>query len=157
MDIEVSREIAAAPAAISRLMFDPRRDADWMGNARLREVPHQDWLSPGTRISREGILLGRKLEWTTRIEEHVPDRLLRFAFVEGPIGGEVSYLVEPAEQGARVTIHDHSEYSFTVMSWMIRQQLNEDLDRLARLVEGAGSPAGLEPASELDPWGSEPD
>ena len=157
MEIEVSREIAAPPGEVARLMFDPRRDADWIDNMRLSEVPHQDWLAPGTRIKRVGSAMGRKLDSTARIEEHVPDRLLRFAFVEGPIEGEVSYTIEPAGEGSRVTIHDRSRYSFTMMGWMIRQQLDGNLARLAGLVEGRGAAEPLEPASELDPWGSEPD
>lgn len=159
MEIEVSREMSAAPATVAAVMFDPRRDREWMANTQLAEVPHGDWTAPGARVRREGTLLGRKLGWTTRVEEHVPDRLLRLAFVDGPMSGEISYAIEPSEGGARVTIHDRSQYDFTVMSWMIRQQFSDDLDRLARLVEGAGArdEAVLEEASELDAWGSEPD
>ena len=158
MEIEVSREMAASPARVAAIMFDPRRDSDWMGNARLTEVPHRDWLAVGTRIRREGNLMGRKYSSTARIEEHVPGRLLRFQFVEGPVSGDVAYRIEPSEAGSHVTIQDRSQFGFTVMSWMVRQQLGEDLDRLAQLVEGPDTREDeLETASELDPWGSEPD
>lgn len=158
MEIEVSKEMSASPARVAGIMFDPRHDSDWMGNARLAEVPHRDWLAVGTRIRREGNLMGRKIAWTARIEEHVPERLLRFQFVEGPISGEISYRIESSEAGSLVTIHDRSQFSFTVMSWMVRKQFDDDLDRLARLVEGPQTrEEELEPASELDPWGSEPD
>lgn len=158
MEIEVSKEMAATPARVASIMFDPRRDSDWMGAMQLVEVPHRDWLAAGTRIRRDGNLMGRKFNSTARIEEHVPDRLLRYSFVDGPISGEVSYRIEPSETGSLVTIHDRSQYSFTVMSWMVRKTLTDDLDRLARLVEGPESREDeLEPASELDAWGSEPD
>lgn len=158
MGIEVGREMAASPSAVAAIMFDPRRDAEWMENTHLAEVPHRDWLAVGAQVRHEGMVLGRKMAWTTRVEEHVPDRLLRFELVEGPTG-EISYSIEPTDAGSYVGIHDRRKFDFTAMSWLVRQQLSDDLDRLARLVEGAGTSAEpeFEPASELDPWGSEPD
>lgn len=146
MDVEVSRQIDAAPDAVAAIMFDPRRDDRWMGSVTRVEVPHRDWLVKGARVRRHGGLLGRKFGWTTEVQDYEPGRLLALEYCDGPISGSVTYRIEPAETGSLVTIHNNSGFDFTVMSWMIREAVTEDLDRLAKLVESEAKAA----ASRVD-------
>jgi uncharacterized protein YndB with AHSA1/START domain len=135
MDVEVSRDIDAAPGAIAAIMFDPRREAEWSGWVSGVEVPHRDWLVKGARVRRRGGFLGRKFDWTTEVTEYEPDRLLVLEYIDGPMGGDISYRIEPTEHGSLVTIHNRAGFEFTVMTWMIREASKEDLDRLAGVVE----------------------
>ncbi len=150
MEVEVSRNIEAAPSAVAAIMFDTRRDPDWMGSVTGVDVPHYDWLAKGARVRHHGNLFGRKFDWTTEVRDHVPDRLLVLTFREGPMTGEISYEIEPVETGSHVTIHNRSGFDFTVLSWMIRQAFTDDLDRLAKLVESSLNAAASATAEEED-------
>lgn len=136
MDVEVSKTMRATPAAVAAVMFDPDRDPEWIGGARAVERLSPNPLAPGARTRRLGGFLGRKFSWVTQVEEHVPERLLRMRFVEGPMSGEVSYRIEPIEGGSRVSIRNRGGSSFALpgMSWMLRRSVAKDLDRLAGLV-----------------------
>lgn len=147
MEVEVSKKIDATPAAVAAIMFDPRRDKDWLEGTRLYDVPHCDWLQVGARVRREGHLVGRNLTWVTEVEEHEPDRLLRLRFVEGPINGGIDYRIEPDGDGSLVTIHNRSHYEFTVAAWMITRSAQDNLDRLAKLVEAAHRPTPVAAAA----------
>ena len=90
MDVLVSTEMSASPAAVARIMFDPARDPEWIGGARSVDAPSGDPTEFGARTRRHGGFLGRKFSWVTEVVEHEPDALLRMKFVEGPMKGEVS-------------------------------------------------------------------
>ena len=139
MDVLVSAETAASPRRVAAIMFDPRRDQEWIGGAKVVELLSTDPTAVGARTRRHGGFLGRKFSWVTEVAEHVPDALLRMALVEGPMRGGVTYLIEPQAGGARISIRNRGGSSFSVpgMSWMLRRSVAKDLQRLKRIVEGA--------------------
>ena len=139
MDVLVSTEMAADPACVARIMFDPSRDPEWIGGARSVE-PSPDPTAIGARTRRHGGFLGRKFSWATEVVEHEPGALLRMKFVDGPMRGEVSYRIEPFGEGSRVSIRNSGGASFNVpgMTWMLRRSVAKDLERLKRLVEATG-------------------
>lgn len=139
MDVTVSRHFAAAPSQVARIMFDPTRDPEWIGGARSVDPVAGEPIAIGARVRRHGGFVGKKFSWVTEVVEHVPDRLLRMNFVEGPMkGGEVSYRIEPEGEGSTVSIRNSggASFSFPGMAWMLRRSVGKDLDRLAALAEG---------------------
>jgi uncharacterized protein YndB with AHSA1/START domain len=135
MDVTASRFIRASPDRIAVVMFDPRRDPEWIGGAKRVDPPEGDATAPGARVTRHGGFLGRKFSWTTEVVEHAPARLLRMRFVEGPMkGGEVSYRIEPEGGGARVSIRNTGTAP-QLMGWFVKRSVAKDLERLARLIE----------------------
>jgi hypothetical protein len=140
MDVQVSRRMRARPAEVAAVMFDPDRDPEWIGGARSVEVLSPDPHGAGARIRRAGRFLGRRFSWVTELTEFVPDRLMRMAFVEGPMRGEVTYAIEPEGGGARVSIRNcgGSSFAFPGLAWILRRSVGKDLERLAALAEAAG-------------------
>jgi hypothetical protein len=138
MDVLVSTEMSATPSEVARIMFDPAGDLEWIGGARSVDAPPGNPTAIGAQTRRHGGFLGRKFSWVTEVVEHEPDALLRMKFVEGPMKGEVSYRIEPAGEGARVSIRNRGGSSFSVpgLSWMLRRSVAKDLERLKALVEG---------------------
>jgi uncharacterized protein YndB with AHSA1/START domain len=136
VDVEVSKMMRAPPEAVASVMFDPDRDPEWIGGARSIERLSPEPLLAGGRVRRTGGFLGRKFSWVTEVLEHVPDRLLRMKFVEGPMSGEVCYRIEPVAGGSKVSIRNRGAASFSVpgTGWLLRRSVARDLDRLAVLV-----------------------
>jgi hypothetical protein len=146
MDVTVKRSFAASPSQVAAIMFDPRRDAEWIGGATSAEQLGGGGIGIGSRVRRHGGFLGRTFSWTTEVKEHVADRLLRMGVVEGPMrGSEVCYRVDPADSGSLVSIRNRgaASFSFPGMAWFLRRSVGKDLERLRRLVEiqVSGDPA----------------
>jgi hypothetical protein len=135
VDVTASRTIAAPPQRIAMIMFDPNRDPDWIGGAKSVDPPAGDPLKIGARTTRHGGFLGRKFSWTTEVEGHEPDRLLRMHFIAGPMtGGAVTYRIDPEGKASRVSIRN-SGPGPQIMGWFIKRSVGKDLHRLAKLVE----------------------
>jgi uncharacterized protein YndB with AHSA1/START domain len=138
IDVTASRVIAAKPGQVAAVMFDPRRDPEWIGGAKSVDPAKGDPNKVGSRVTRQGGFMGRKFSWTTEVQGFEPDHLLHLSFVEGPMkGGTVTYRVEPDGASSRVSIRNTgSGPSF--MGWFVRRSVGKDLDRLARIVERGG-------------------
>ena len=136
MEVTASRTIHAAPARVAAVMFDPRRDPEWIGGAKSVEPSAGDPIRIGARTTRYGGFMGRKFSWETEVEGHEPDRLLRMRFVAGPMtGGDVTYRIEPEGDGSRVSIRNTGPGP-DFLGWFVRRSVGKDLARLAKLVEG---------------------
>ena len=135
MDISVSRKIAAEPAQVAAIMFDPRRDPEWIGGAKSVDPPKGDPTNIGSRTTRHGGFMARKFSWETEVAGHEPDHFLYMNFTEGPMkGGFVSYRIDPVDGGSRVSIRNTGPGP-RLMGWFVKRSVGKDLDRLAGLVE----------------------
>ena len=135
MDVLATRDIRASPADVAIVMFDPRRDPEWIGGAKSVDVPEGDPTSIGARTTRYGGFLGRKFAWQTEVEGFERDRLLRMRFIEGPMkGGDVTYRIVAASGGSSVSIRNTGPGP-QVFGWFVKRSVGKDLDRLARIVE----------------------
>src|ERR1044071_10217196 len=93
VDLTVRTEIAAAPADIAAVMFDPQREPEWMSAIKRVEIIDPA-LQPGARVRRTAQFLGRELSWTTEGEAvHFP-HVLKLKIAEGPFTGTVSYQIQ---------------------------------------------------------------
>jgi uncharacterized protein YndB with AHSA1/START domain len=136
MDVTVSRVIAALPGRVAEVMFDPRRDPEWIGGARMVDLPNGDPTNIGAKVTRHGGFMGRKFSWQTEVAGYEPDHLLHMNFTAGPMkGGTVTYRIEPDGQCSRVSIRNTGPGP-QFLGWLVRRSVGKDLARLARLVEG---------------------
>jgi uncharacterized protein YndB with AHSA1/START domain len=134
MDVTATRMIKSPPQRVASVMFDPRRDPEWIGGAKSVDPPPGDPTTVGARVTRNGGFMGGKFSWQTEVVEFERDRLLRMKFVAGPMtGGSVTYRIEPAPGGSRVSIRNTGPGP-QVAGWFVRRSVGKDLDRLARLV-----------------------
>ncbi|HEX2257073.1 MAG TPA: SRPBCC family protein [Afifellaceae bacterium] len=139
MDVLVETTIAAPPPAVARIMFEPENDPRWIGGARSSERLTPGPLAVGSRVRRRGGFLGRSFSWVTEVTGLEPGHRLDMAFVEGPMRGGVSYLIEPVPDGSRVSIRNRgrSKVSLPGMSWLVKRSVAADLKRLKAMVERA--------------------
>ena len=136
MEAIATRDFKATPTAVAAVMFDPRRDPDWIGGAKRVDAPGRKPTKIGTRVTRHGGFLGRKFSWTTEVAGFEPDHLLHMDFVDGPMkGGTVTYRIDKHGTGSRVSIRNTGPGP-AMMAWFIRRSVAKDLDRLAKLLEG---------------------
>src|SRR5439155_27098001 len=72
VDVTVETEIAAAPADVAAVMFDPQREPEWM--SAIKKVDILDAaLQAGARVTHTASFMGRDLSWTTEVESvHFP-------------------------------------------------------------------------------------
>ncbi len=140
--IEFSAEVdvAAAPADVAAVLFDPAREPEWMKAVTSVEVIDQA-LAPGARVKHSGAVMGHEFAWTTRVETVMFPHVLAMAIIEGPFTGTVRYKVERTPNGSRVRIHNvgqPSKLSFlpaALLTGPLQTALVEDLQRLKVLIE----------------------
>lgn len=134
METTATRTIHASPKEIASVMFDPRRDPEWIGGAKSVEPAGGDPTAVGARVTRHGGFMGRKFSWQTEVTSFKPNRLLDMHFVSGPMkGGDVTYRIEPVGRGCRVSIRN-SGPGPQIMSWFVKRSVGKDLEQLERIV-----------------------
>ena len=140
IDVTAEIDIAASPAAIAAVMFDPQRYSEWM-KAVKSVVVHDAALAPGARVTHHGAFLGRELAWTTEVTAvHFP-HVLALRISDGPFIGTVRYEIQRSGDGSRVQIHNTGELkalSFlptAMATGPMKSALQADLARLKALVE----------------------
>jgi uncharacterized membrane protein len=137
-DVAVHRRIAAPPERVAAVMFNPRRDPDWMKAVRSVQ-PREDAVQPGARVQRTGRFLGRELRWTTEVLAIDAAQRLHLRIVEGSMRGDIEYLIAPTASGSDVTIRNTGDVPRFAPRWLLvaamRRSLAADLERLAALVE----------------------
>jgi carbon monoxide dehydrogenase subunit G len=138
VDVTVSQQIDASAEQVAAVLFDSRRDPEWIGGAKAAEPIGERPYGVGYRVKRIGAFLGRKFSWTTEITEYEPNRRVRMKHIAGPFEGGVDYAVAPSGQGSRVTIRNYGKasFSFPFMATMMRMSVAGDLRRLKAVVEG---------------------
>jgi hypothetical protein len=86
IDLSVEIDIAAAPADVAGVMFDPQRDPEWMKAVTGVELLDPS-LEPGARVRRSGSFVGQSFTWTTTVEAvHFP-HLLTLRIVDSRLSG----------------------------------------------------------------------
>jgi uncharacterized membrane protein len=142
VDVVVEIEVAAAPAAVAAVMFDPQRDPDWMTAVTSVEVIDPA-LAVGARVRRNGRFMGRDLTWTTAVEAvHFP-HVLALQLADGPFTGTVRYEIARTAGGSRVRIRNTGRVAggalipAALVEAPMRKALQADLERLKSIVESA--------------------
>src|SRR3954470_17234831 len=138
VDVTASRTIAAKPGLVAAIMFDPRRDPEWIGGARSVDPPNGDPTKLGARVTRHGGFLGKRFSWQTEVLGFEPDNILHMTFVAGAMkGGTVTYRIDPDGASSRVSVRNTGPGP-KLSRWFVRRSVRKDLDRLARIVERGG-------------------
>jgi carbon monoxide dehydrogenase subunit G len=142
IDVAAEIEIAADPADIAAVMFDPARAADWMSAVTGVEVIDPA-LVRGARVRHRGNVLNHELSWMTVVEAvHFP-HLLTLRIEDGPVVGTTRFDIQRSAGGSRVRIRHVGEpgpalsaVPAVMVSGPLRMAMGADLDRLKTIVEG---------------------
>jgi hypothetical protein len=140
IDISVETDIAAAPAEVAAVMFDPAREMEWMKAVTGVEIIDPA-LAPGARVVRRGAFMGKEFSWATEVQAvHFP-HLLTLRITDGPFVGTVQYSIQRTPSGSHVKIRNVGEparFGFLpagLVSGPMRSALAADLERLKGIVE----------------------
>lgn len=140
MDLRAEIDIAASPATIAGVMFDPQRYTEWMKTVDRVEVLDPA-LAPGARVKHQGAFMGKSIAWTTEVETvHFP-HVLVLKVSDGPFVGTSRIGIQRHGGGSRVQIHNTGELKGmpfvpeAMVSGPLQSALQADLVRLKALVE----------------------
>lgn len=140
IDVSAEIEIAASPAAIAGVMFDPQRNAEWMKVVNRVEVLDPA-LAPGARVRYHADFMGKSLSWLTTVAAvHFP-HVLELTISDGPFVGTSRVGIQRSGDGSRVQVRSTGELqgmSFipdAMIAGPMKSTLQEDLGRLKALIE----------------------
>ncbi len=125
MDIVHNIQIAAAPADVAAVMFDPARDREWMTSVTAT-TPRTAGITVGAEVDRTSVVGGQQIAWATQVAGFHFPHVLRLRITGGQTG-DVHYEVQRTEGGSRAVVRAASDVDL----------FGFDLERLKALVEGA--------------------
>jgi carbon monoxide dehydrogenase subunit G len=126
MEISENIHIAAAPADVAAVMFDPARDAEWMASVQST-VPQSAGIAVGAQVARTSVVSGREIPWTTQVAGFHFPHVLRLQIGGGQTGA-VHYEIQRAGTGSVARVRAAADMDL----------FGFNLERLKLLVEGAG-------------------
>jgi carbon monoxide dehydrogenase subunit G len=140
MDLKAEIDIAASPATIAGVMFDPQRYTEWMKSVERVEVLDPA-LAPGARVKYHGAMMGKTFSWLTTVETvHFP-HVLVMKVSDGPFVGTARIGIQRSGDGSRVQVHHTGELKGmpfvpeSMVSGPLQAALQADLVRLKAIVE----------------------
>jgi uncharacterized protein YndB with AHSA1/START domain len=140
VDVTAEVEIAAAPADVAAVMFDPAREPEWITAIKSVEVVDAA-LQPGARVKHAASFMGYDVSWTTEVEAvHFP-HVLRLRIADGPFTGTVAYQIQRSAGGSTATIRNQGQTSklgflpSSMIEGPMRSAMTADLARLKAIVE----------------------
>jgi len=142
IDVAAEIEIAADPADIAAVMFDPARTPEWMSAVTGVEILDPA-LVRGARVTHRGSVLNREFSWTTEVETvHFP-HVLSLRIADGPLVGATRFDIQRSGGGSRVRIRNVGEpgpalamVPAAMIPGPLRAAMSADLERLKAIVEG---------------------
>ena len=145
VDVETEIVIARPRDEVAAYAADPGNATAW-----YRNIASVSWETPppvsvGTRVAFVASFLGRRLEYTYEVREHLPGERFVMSTAQGPFPMETTYTWQDAGDGAtRMTLRNRGEPSgfakFTgpLMAAAMRRANQKDLDRLKQILEQPG-------------------
>ena len=125
MDIAEDIQIAAAPADVAAVMFDPARDSEWMTSVTAA-VPRTPGISVGAEVNRTSIVAGQPIPWTTQVAGFHFPHVLRLRIAGGQTGA-INFEIQRAGSGSVARVRAATDLDL----------FGFDLERLKVLVETA--------------------
>ena len=140
IDVSAEIEIAASPAAIAGVMFDPERNHEWMKVVDRVEMLDAA-LAPGARVRYHGDFMGKSLSWLTTVQTvHFP-HVLELTISDGPFVGSSRIGIQRSGGGSRVQVRSTGEVQGMpfipddMIAGPMKSAMEGDLGRLKALVE----------------------
>jgi hypothetical protein len=124
MEIVQNIRIAAAPADVAAVMFDPAREREWM-TLVTSTTPRTTGITVGAEVDRTSVVAGQQVSWATQVSGFHFPHVLRLRITGGQ-GGSLNYEVQRAGTGSVAVVRAASDIDL----------FGFDLQRLKALVEG---------------------
>ena len=146
VDVLTETVIARPRAEVAAFAADPGNATAWYENIKAVEWRTSPPLAVGSRIAFVAQFLGRRIEYTYEVREHVAGERFVMSTAEGPFPMETTYAWEDAGEGAtRMTLRNRGEpsgfakVSAPLMARAMRRANDGDLRRLRELLERRGA------------------
>jgi hypothetical protein len=143
VDVVTDVEIARPREEVAAFACDPDNATEWYENIESAEWRTTPPLGPGARIAFVARFLGRRLEYTYEVAEHVPGERFVMRTEDGPFPMETTYGFEDLPDGAtRMTLRNRGEpagfagVAAPLMARAMRRANRKDLRRLKGVLEG---------------------
>jgi uncharacterized membrane protein len=142
VDVRTQIEIARPRDEVAAFAADPDNAPRWYTNIKRVEWKSPKPLAVGSQIEFSAEFLGRKLDYTYEVKEHVPGVRFVMATAEGPFPMRTTYTWnEGPEGGTTMELRNQGEPSgFKVMAaplmrLAMKRENRKDLRRLKELLE----------------------
>ena len=142
IDVSAEVEIAAAPADVAAVMFDPSREPEWIGAVKSVDLIDAS-LVVGARVRHVSQVMGMDMSWTSQVTAvHFPHKLT-MQLSEGPFRGVLDYSIARTAGGAVARVRNAGDLETglplpgSMVSKEVLAALTADLARLKALVEKA--------------------
>jgi uncharacterized protein YndB with AHSA1/START domain len=141
VDVRVERVIHAPLHEVATYASDPTNAPEWYANIDSVEWRTDPPVRVGSEMDFVARFLGRRIAYTYRVEELVPDERLVMATAQGPFPMRTEYGWEPAGDATIMTLRNtgapsgFASVAAPVMEAAMRRATSKDLARLASIVE----------------------
>lgn len=141
VDVTSRIEIGKPRAEVAAYAADPDNATSWYENIKSVAWRTQPPLAVGSRIAFVATFLGRRLEYTYEVREHVPGERFVMSTSEGPFPMETTYRWEDAPGGTTMTLRNRGEpaglarIAAPMMSRAMARANRKDLEQLKEILE----------------------
>lgn len=142
VDVTVEIEIARPRSAVAAFACDPDNATAWYENITAVQWRSTPPLAVGSQLAFVAQFLGRRLEYTYEVVEHVPGERFVMRTAHGPFPMQTTYTwQDTATDGTRMTLRNSGEpagfgkLAAPMMSAAMRRANAKDLRRLKTILE----------------------
>lgn len=142
VDVVTTIEIDRPRSDVAGFAADPDNATAWYVNIRSVEWRTEPPVRVGSRVAFVARFLGRRLEYTYKVLELVPDERLVMSTAQGPFPMTTTYVWEDLHGGrTRMTLRNEGEPSgfartgAPMMAAAMRRANQKDLRRLKEILE----------------------
>ena len=144
MSIDVRTEIVInrPREAVASYAMDYANDPVWIGGILEAKMVTDPPLGKGSRVQRVAMFMGRRMEYTPEVVEHVPGKLLVMR-TDSPFDMTISYEFEDVDSGTLASVQIQGEgtgfYKLAgpLLSKTVKGRVSKDLSRLKELLEAS--------------------
>jgi uncharacterized membrane protein len=144
VDVQTEIVIARPRDEVAAYASDPENATAWYQNITSASWETPPPLAVGSRFAFVAQFLGRRLQYTYEVREHVPGERLVMSTSEGPFPMQTTYAWQDAgADSTRMTLRNRGEPSGfakvtgPLMAAAMRRANQKDLDRLKAVLEQA--------------------
>jgi hypothetical protein len=150
VDVQTHIEIQRPRSEVAAYAADPSNATAWYRNIEQVEWKTQPPLAVGSRVAFVAQFLGRRLEYTYVITDHVPGERLVMSTANGPFAMETTYTWDDTPAGGtRMTLRNRGEPAgfsklyAPVLATSMRRANRKDLAELKAVLESEKEKAPL--------------
>ena len=146
VDVEVQAEIRRPRRDVAAFAADPDNATTWYQNIKAVEWLTEKPVAVGSRIRFTAQFLGRRLDYTYEVTEHLPGERFVMKTAEGPFPMKTIYTwSDSAAETTRMTLRNlgepsgFSKVAAPAMAVTMRRANTKDLARLRDILEAMGN------------------